>query len=231
MLHKWNNSCPSVFAAPPEVFFYTGPSMNPTLKAGDLLHLAQYGDSDIRNGDVIIFRPDGMTNAVTHRVVSIDGECVRTRGDNNDGADPWIITREQVLGRVVAASRDGRSRSVHGGMPGRIQGNLSTLRRSTRKKLYRLAQPTYRRISAWGVFRWLARRMETRIVSFKRPGLPPELHLQMAGRVIGRLLPGEERWRIKPPFRLLVNEDTLPGNDINSLPRQSAGANRFPFSE
>ncbi len=59
----------------------------------------------------------------------------------------------------------------------------------------------------------IARIMETRIVSFSRPVMPPELHLHMAGRVIGRLLPGEERWRIKPPFRLIVDEDSLPGNE------------------
>lgn len=205
--------------------------MNPTLETGDLLHLAQYGTAAIREGDVIVFKPEGKTNAVTHRVMCIDGNCVRTQGDNNDQADPWVVTGDMVLGRVVSATTAGRCRSVHGGVRGRIQGRVVRLRRSVRQRLFRLIQPSYRHVAAWGLFRWIARIVETRIVSFSRPGMPRELHLHMAGRVIGRLLPGEERWRIKPPFRLIVDEGSLPGNESKALAMKSASDEKIPFSE
>jgi signal peptidase I len=231
MHHKSNDNKTPAGPVAPSVFLYTGPSMNPTLKTGDLLHVAQYEGTAIRRGDVIVFKPAGKTNAVTHRVVAIDGERVQTRGDNNDGTDPWLITRDHVLGRVISATRRGRPRWVHGGVLGRMHGRIVGLRRPICQKLFRLLQPTYRRLSALGIFRWAARSMDIRIVSFARPGMPQELHLQMAGRVIGRLLPGEERWRIKPPFRLLVNEDSLPGNGIKSCANQSAASDSLPVSE
>jgi hypothetical protein len=190
--------------------------MNPTLKTGDLLHLAPYGKQAIRRGDVIVFRHTARANAVTHRVVTIFGDVLETRGDNNDGIDPWMVSRDSVLGRVTSITRSGRLRTVRGGLLGRIRGSIVGLQRLTRQKLVGLLKPTYRRVAAWGVFRWTARRMETRIVSFRRPGMPPELHLHLAGRVIGRLLPGEQHWRITPPFRLLIDADSLPSNEIES---------------
>jgi signal peptidase I len=194
--------------------------MNPTLKAGDVLHLSRYAEEAIREGDVIVFKRDSSANAVTHRVVSTDCARVQTRGDNNDATDPWIISRDQVVGRIDSVTREGRTRRLYGGLPGRLYTRILRLRRSVRRSLFRKLQPAYRRVAAWGVFQWAARSLETRIVYFRRSGMPPELHLLLAGRVIGRLLPGEKGWRIKPPFRLVINEDLLPGNQTE---RESRG--------
>jgi signal peptidase len=50
----------------------------------------------LREGDVITFVPPGLSQPVTHRIVSIetdqDGERVfQTKGDFNETADPWEV--------------------------------------------------------------------------------------------------------------------------------------------
>lgn len=61
--------------------------------------------SDLRPGDVITYRPpasadvDGM---VTHRIVEITPEGVRTQGDARSAPDPWLLEPEgSAVPRVV----------------------------------------------------------------------------------------------------------------------------------
>lgn len=215
----------------PRIFFYRGPSMNPTLKSGDVLHVQSYRDASIRCGDVIVFKVEAKSTVVAHRVISIGADRLRTRGDNTDNADPWTVSRSEVMGRVVSASRGGRSRVVHGGTLGQIRGRIVRLERVLRKRLVRLLQPSYRRVAAWGLFRWIARCTTTRVVSFSRPGMPPELHLEMGGRIIGLLLPGQERWRITPPFRLFIDEGSLPSREPCPPGQSSPPSGAFPVCE
>jgi signal peptidase I len=53
---------------------YTGPSMNPTLRAGDGLQIEPYEGKKIRAGDVIVFVSPENGHKVTHRVISVRGE-------------------------------------------------------------------------------------------------------------------------------------------------------------
>lgn len=55
--------------------------------------------SDLKVGDVITFKPPpeyNVSQLVTHRIVSIEKQpdgrrAFRTKGDNNESADPWTI--------------------------------------------------------------------------------------------------------------------------------------------
>lgn len=62
---------------------------------------------DLRTGDVITFRPppsahvDGM---VTHRIVAIGPDGIRTQGDANAAPDPWLLQPgDTVVPRVAFA--------------------------------------------------------------------------------------------------------------------------------
>lgn len=61
--------------------------------------------SDLRAGDVITFRPPasaGVDGLVTHRIVRITTDGIRTRGDNETARDPWVLRPQQpTLPRVV----------------------------------------------------------------------------------------------------------------------------------
>ena len=60
---------------------------------------------ELRVGDVITFRPPagaGVDGFVTHRIVSIGPEGIRTRGDAEPTRDPWLLDpQEPTLPRVV----------------------------------------------------------------------------------------------------------------------------------
>lgn len=71
-------------------------SMEPELSVGDLMIIAEresYGERD-----VVVYQDGRM--AVVHRIKSIDGDTIVTRGDAND-SDDKPIQRSQIKGEVV----------------------------------------------------------------------------------------------------------------------------------
>jgi signal peptidase I len=76
-------------------------SMAPTLMAADLVLIESLTTENIRVGDIIMFdAPDRLGQPVIHRVISVDGGNIRTRGDNA-GIDAWTLTQENIEGKVV----------------------------------------------------------------------------------------------------------------------------------
>lgn len=189
---------------------YTGPSMNPTLRAGDGLCVIPYGDKKIRIGDVVVFRhPEGQDNIV-HRVVSVNSRGVRTRGDNNTDIDPWVLRPEDIIGRVVSAQRTHRNVSIHGGAWGRALALVLWTKKHANSTVSRILHPAYHLLARSGLFRkCLPFHRKTRVFSFTRPE-GKELQLLLGNRVIGRRLPGRDQWQIARPFRLLLDETSLP---------------------
>lgn len=84
-----------------------GDSMHPVIREDDLLHVEP--SQEVRSGDVVLTLAErGLT---AHRVMSVTGEMVTTRGDNAPAPDPPVaLTR--VLGRVVWVERAGARRAV-----------------------------------------------------------------------------------------------------------------------
>jgi len=76
-------------------------SMTPTLKVGDLVITEQ--TDDVGEGDVIAFML--KDKIVVHRIVKIDTSLSRaiyyTKGDALDTMDPWELSKENILGKVV----------------------------------------------------------------------------------------------------------------------------------
>jgi signal peptidase len=92
-------------------FVMTGDSMAgdqpDSLTRGTVVFERPVPVSDLRVGDVITYRPpasadvDGM---VTHRIVEITPQGIRTQGDARPDPDPWVLTPEgPVVPRVVLA--------------------------------------------------------------------------------------------------------------------------------
>jgi len=200
---------------PLKSIIYTGSSMNPTLRVGDGLRVIPYGDSRIRVGDVVVFRHPERQHNVVHRVVSVDTQEVRTRGDNNNRVDTWILRPDEIIGRVVFAQRKSRNITIHGGAWGRICVPAHRVIKRVNVTVSRILHPAYHRLAKSGVFRrWLPPQMKTRVVCFKRPS-GTEQQLLMGRCVIGRRLSGQDQWQIRRPFRLFVNEASLPGRDLD----------------
>ncbi len=191
--------------------FYTGPSMNPTLRQGDLMEVVPYGGQQVRAGDIVFIVQPDKTRDVVHRVVSATPEGIRTRGDNCSRRDPWILEPTDIAGRVVAAWRGMKRRSVAGGRRGLW---LARWRRACRCLDLRVSQhlhPVYRAVALRGMWRCLLPHgLRPRVVVFQS-NEHRHARLLMGQRMIGAWNPGLGMWHIHRPFRLFVNESDLPG--------------------
>ena len=198
---------------------YIGPSMNPLLRAGDFLQVIPYRDHPIRVGDVVVFRPPDCNHNVVHRVVSVEPEGIRTRGDNNTGVDPWVLRPEEIIGRVVSTQRREREHRMVEGTWGVLFGPAYRLFKRFEGPLCRFLHPFYHSLARSGIIRrWLAPRLQTQVLTFHRPQ-GQEWQLLLNGQVIGRRLPGQEEWQIRRPYRLVVDVAALPGGEARERAR------------
>ena len=189
---------------------YIGPSMNPTFRSGDLLQVVPYQGRKIRCGDAIAFIPPEGGRRIIHRVVCVDAQGLRTRGDNSSQIDSWVLTSAQIEGRVAYARRGNRGWEVAGGSMGRFSTDLVRATRLLDRGISAFFRPTYHWLARNTVLtRFLHPIIATRIVSFNRPE-GREFQLLLGRHVIGWLPPGETKWLIRRPFRLLVTEPSLP---------------------
>lgn len=79
------------------------PSMGTAAPVGTLVVSAPVRAADLRPGDVVTYSPPlDPDGTITHRVVAVQPDGFRTRGDVNGGVDPWVVTAAEVRGRAVA---------------------------------------------------------------------------------------------------------------------------------
>ena len=196
----------------PKSMNYIGSSMNPTLRPGVRLDVRAYQGEKIRRGDVIVFISPEDGSKVVHRVISIDSNGIKTQGDNCNSEDNWVLSREDILGRVVAIQRNNRRRRIFGGPLGRLFAVTVRIIRAIDSPVSYVLRPAYNELAKVGILtRLLPAQMRPRVISLNRDA-GTELQLLMGRQVIGRLLPGMTRWHISRPYRLFVDEESLPEN-------------------
>ena len=76
-------------------------SMEPAYHIGDAV-LIRPTKRAVEPGDVITFRPSQSVGIVTRRVVSIEGEHIVTKGDNEQFVDAWDVTPAMIIGHVAS---------------------------------------------------------------------------------------------------------------------------------
>jgi signal peptidase len=77
-------------------------SMDPVLKVDDLVFIHE--TKDITAGDIIVYERDGAL--IIHRVLSIDGDTVITKGDANNVEDEPVdisMVKGKMTGRIQGA--------------------------------------------------------------------------------------------------------------------------------
>jgi hypothetical protein len=199
---------------------YNGTSMNPVFREGDVLEVVPYDGLEIREGDVVAFSHPKKPGKVIHRVAAVKPWGLVTKGDNLAFVDDWILKPGDVLGQVVAIHRQGRILPVPRQAPASLY--LLKARQWCGQAVSRLLQPLYRRLARSGLFQgrfsdW----MKPQVLYFSRAE-GPEWQLWLGNLLIGRKLPHQEHWTIRRPFRLFVDETTLP----QQLPESSANGER-----
>jgi hypothetical protein len=189
---------------------YSGPGMNPTLQAHDLLDVVPYAGGKPAAGDIICFTPSGDEKIVVHRIIRVTGSGIRTQGDDNLMADPDLIQEDQVIGRVTGATRGNHHRKIAGGMYGRFTRRRMRIRRSAHPiilKIIRLAKPAL--VITRASSHLLPGSWKPRIVLFSSRQIQV-LRLFFGTKVAGEFNTIRRVWTIRFPFRLLVDTSALP---------------------
>lgn len=88
-----------------------GASMFPTIKDGETVTVEQVKPTDVKRGDIILYKTDHRV--IAHRVVSVqkkggNSSSFILRGDASASCDE-PVGADQILGKVVSVERDGRS--------------------------------------------------------------------------------------------------------------------------
>ncbi len=114
-----------------ERYVIAGGSMTGSISRGSVVFEKVVPVSDLRVGDVVTYMPpadSGVSNLVTHRIASIDGDTLRTKGDANADADPWafrllggtqprVVAHVPLVGYGIIALQDREVRMTAIGIP------------------------------------------------------------------------------------------------------------------
>ena len=193
----------------PVILRYIGGSMLPTFREGDELLVIPLGQALPRRGDVIAFNLPGEERTIVHRVELVGDEGIRTGGDASGSSDPWILQPANLRGRVEFVRSDRGWYRATNGRAGTVVAGTVALRRRIRALVTPALDPVYRAFSASPILKRIGGTMPTRLTVYQR-AQGPEYQLRLFGLTIGRCLPGRKRWRIRTPFRLVVDEELLP---------------------
>jgi signal peptidase I len=82
-----------------DLYIVNSNSMNPTFSAGDVVVTVPPGSfvgGDIKPDDIAVFQIG--SEKVTHRIISIEGDTITTKGDANEDPDARPIAASQVSG-------------------------------------------------------------------------------------------------------------------------------------
>jgi|GEM_PF-613841 hypothetical protein len=131
-LNNWRIPEPARALGLTRGFIYTGPSMLPTFRSGQMLYV-HTAPRNLQPGDVIVFAHPITRGYVTHRIIAATPAGFITRGDRNARADTERVALKQIVGRVEMLEERGRVKPVRNG-----------------KRALRIAQ-----------VRWRARQIET----------------------------------------------------------------------
>ena len=190
---------------------YSGPSMNPVLRQPDLLEVLPYEGKRILPGDIVYFQSPEYGYKVIHRVVQVTPDGIRTQGDNNPSEDPYVLLPNDIIGKVIAAWRNGHRRKIAGGLGGKISGYCSRVRNHLNRILSRALHTIYRELSAkCFLHNLLPLSFRPKVFEFKQQHLPSILKLMVNGHVIGQYDSFKKLWMIDRPWKLVVDERMLP---------------------
>ncbi|MDK2562963.1 signal peptidase I [Romboutsia sedimentorum] len=74
-------------------------SMEPEFYPGDLVVSLHKNRANIKEGDIITFRDND--EIVTHRIIDKTQEGYITKGDNNNAADSFAVSNDNIIGKVL----------------------------------------------------------------------------------------------------------------------------------
>lgn len=121
-----------------------------------------------------------------------------------------MLQAEDIIGRVMAAQRGARRRKVHGGRQGLVVLRCARLGQGIRRLAGSVPHKLYSLATGLGPFdRLLPRSLRLRVVRFDAR-YRVFLKLLSGRLTVGQYDDRREEWRIRRPFHLFVDEQSLP---------------------
>jgi hypothetical protein len=192
-------------------FIYTGPSMLPTFRPGQLLYV-RAGLQHLEPGDVIVFTQSVGRGHVTHRIIAAAPAGFITRGDNNVRVDNGVVSFEHVIGRVEMVEDHGQIKPVRGGQRALWLAQMGWGARRVEYWVRVICGAPYRALRASP----LARRILQRIIRLRfayvsvqtaQGTLVKTLH---RGKVVARWYPATRRFECRKPYDLVLAPPDSP---------------------
>ncbi len=120
-------------------YVITGTSMSGSIDRGSMIFSEVVPVADLEVGDVITYEPPsetGIDHLITHRIVAIEDDQLRTKGDAVPEADPWTFELESAsqarveyelpyVGWILIGLQDRTVRMIAIGIPAAIIALMS----------------------------------------------------------------------------------------------------------
>ena len=183
-----------------EFFVYHGCSMAGTLKPADLLFVERLSFDALRPGDVVVFSSQDTqgSHLTVHRIRSKEFFGFTTQGDANAQPDPYKVTPEMLIGRVVYVQR--RKRILH--LPGDWQGRFWLVLLMLARRFVNVFCWFYRFLRTRGFFQRLAAPFISRVTFYTSKGL--HFKYLLLGQPVATWQPAQRRFTCRKPFDLFI---------------------------
>jgi len=182
--------------------------MKGTFKPGDRLSIEKIPFSQIRKGDLIIFRKtiDEKSEFVVHRVRHITPNGLVTRGDNCHFNDRTKVTDQDIFGKVTGYDRNAKKFSAGNGFRGQLRAIRLHLQLSLRRLARLFLRKPYRALKRSGI---VSRIWKPDIsgIFFQTPKGPLIKYIHR-NRVIANHWIEPNTWQCRRPYDLIVFKDS-----------------------
>jgi signal peptidase I len=204
-------------------FFYSGRSMSGTFREGDRLKIEKSKINEIKIGDVTVFvntKEGEKESHFVHRVISLAGKRMITRGDNNPKSDEEPGSEINLIGRVTHYERIGKIHKVWNGRLGLLRARVLHGRLHVIRAAKFILRKPYRMIKKTGI-----------VAQFWRPGIEtfyfetqdgPLIKYIHKGRTVASCWVDSNRWWFRRPYDFVIgpklnnrkqSQTSLPGKN------------------
>jgi signal peptidase I len=190
-------------------FFYSGKSMNPTFKEGDIIYTKS--ETKVVPGDIIVFREKNIHAITVHRVICLNKEGFVTRGDNNSFFDRAPVAYEQILGIAELFDNGSQIKVVPNGDRSLKKIKIKWKIQSLSKVLKFPFRFFYRTIKKTGIMRFLLGKWFEKKVTkiFLENAAGPLVKIAYKGKTIAVNWTARGLYTRKKPFDLLIDESKI----------------------
>lgn len=98
--YKFKNNPENAYLAGYKPIYVLTGSMEPTIKEHSVIIVKQTSYNDVNVGDIIMFEKDDKM--ITHRIIEKTDEGIRTKGDNNNIEDAFILNEKNIKAKVIS---------------------------------------------------------------------------------------------------------------------------------